>query len=188
MTNRERPTVGMIDGIPQRNVRTGEFYTQTEVDEIMGLPDPRLESHYREVAQRPDFRRAVGNLYCSACTSAWPEDCAKTCPYTAVLESRPTDLLERLARELHDRWRSRMSKKYAAVGLPDWADALPEQRAVSYDNARTALAIDRRYEILKSWRLHEDGINYVGPPPQCRCMTSEEVDMAVYQEIERAGR
>ena len=104
-------------------------------------------------------------------------------------ERQTTDLVERLARELHDRWRSRMSEKYAAVGrIPDWTDALPEQRAVAYDNARAVLAIDRRYEILKSWRLHEDGINYVGPPPQCRCMTSEEFDVAIYQEIERAGR
>jgi hypothetical protein len=43
-----------------------------------------------------------------------------------------------------------------------------------------ALATVRcRYAVLKSWRLHEDGINYVGPPPQHRCMTSEEFDAAV---------
>ncbi len=46
----------------------------------------------------------------------------------------------------------------------------------------------KRYAVLKGWRLHEDGINYVGPPPYHRCMTSEEFDAAIDREIDRAGR
>ncbi len=43
----------------------------------------------------------------------------------------------------------------------------------------------KRYAVLKGWRLHEDGINYVGPPPYHRCMTSEEFDAAIDREINR---
>ncbi len=46
----------------------------------------------------------------------------------------------------------------------------------------------QRYFFLKRLRMHEDGINYVGLPPQHRCVTGEEFDDAVDAAIQRAGR
>jgi hypothetical protein len=36
-----------------------------------------------------------------------------------------------------------------------------------------------RYFVVKQWRLCEDKVNYIGPPPQNLYMTSEEFDAAV---------